>query len=142
MDVPLPQRVAENAPGDFYVEAGSCTRCCLVHGEAPDLLNDPQQPFQECYFRRQPQTPAEIDQAISAISVSEMSALRYGGSDPTIIEKLRAAKCGRQCDQTSEGQASLRASAEAAAKWRARAAQAERLPLEKRASWWRRLMGW
>ncbi|MEA2735242.1 MAG: hypothetical protein QOE14_1693 [Humisphaera sp.] len=141
MDVPLPQRVPENAPGDFYVMAGSCTRCCLVHGEAPDLLNDPQQSFEECYFRRQPHTPEEIDRAISAISVSEMAALRYGGNDPTIVAKLRAAKCGAQCDQTDEGQAWLRAMAEATEKWRARA-EAERLPLEKRASWWRRLIGW
>jgi len=108
MNVPLPQRVLENAPGDFYVEAGLCMRCCLVHGEAPDLLNDPKQQFEECYFRRQPQTSREIDQAINAILVSEVGALRYGGNDPTIIAKLCAAKCGsRQCDQTDEGRAAL-----------------------------------
>jgi hypothetical protein len=138
MGVLLPQRVPENAPGDFYVTAGCCTRCCLVHGEAPDLLNDPRQPFEECYFQRQPQTPEEIDRAISAISVSEMAALRYGGNDPTIIAKLRAKKCGGQCDQTDEGQAWLRNVAEVQAK----AAEAERLRLEKRSSWWRRLLGW
>lgn len=103
MDVPLPQRVPDNAPGDFYVEAGLCTRCCLVHGEAPDLLNDRDQPFEECFFRRQPRTPAEIDQAIGAISVSEMGALRYGGNDANIIAKLRARRCARACDHTPEG---------------------------------------
>jgi hypothetical protein len=39
--------------------AGLCTQCCIVHGEAPELLNDPEVPFTECFFRRQPQTPEE-----------------------------------------------------------------------------------
>lgn len=99
MTVSLPQRVPENAPGDFYVQAGLCTRCCIVHGEAPDLLNNPEEPFEECFFRRQPRTPEEVEQAISAICVSEMCALRYAGSDPTIIAKLRARQSVSQCDQ-------------------------------------------
>src|SRR3954447_26730554 len=98
MAIPLPQRVPQNAPGDFYVQAGLCTRCCLVHGEASELLNDPEQPFEECFFRRQPQTPEEIEQAISAICVSEMCALRYGGSDPAIIARLRARRLASRCD--------------------------------------------
>jgi hypothetical protein len=107
MPTPLPQRVPENAPGDFYVEANCCTSCCLVHGEAPELLNDPEQPFRECYFRRQPQTPEEIDRAIEAICLSEVGALRYGGSDPAILAKLRARGAAAQCDHTPEGQAWL-----------------------------------
>ena len=55
MATQLPQRVPENAPGDFYVERDVCTRCCIPHGEAPELLNDPKVDFRECYFRRQPQ---------------------------------------------------------------------------------------
>lgn len=102
MNKPLPERVPENAPGDFYVEAGQCTRCCLVHAEAPDLLNDLRQAFEECFFRRQPQTPAEIEQAINAISVSEICALRYGGTDPAIIARLRERNCASQCDHATE----------------------------------------
>ena len=41
MTTPSPQRVPENVPGDFYVVRGACTRCCLPHSEAPELLNDP-----------------------------------------------------------------------------------------------------
>lgn len=115
MPVPLPQRVPENVPGDFYVETGYCTSCCLVHGEAPELLNDPEQPFRECYFRRQPQTQEEIDRAIDAICVSEMDALRYGGTDPAIIAKLRERGAADQCDHTPEGRASLEARARYAA---------------------------
>jgi hypothetical protein len=107
MSAPSPQRVPENAPGDFYVQAGLCTQCCLPHGEAPELLNHPKECFKECYFRRQPQTPAEVERAINAIGVSEMCALRYGGEDPTIIGKLRARNLAAQCDQTPEGRAWL-----------------------------------
>jgi hypothetical protein len=125
MTVSLPQRVPENAPGDFYVQAGLCTRCCLVHGEAPNLLNDPEQPFEECFFRRQPETPAEIEQAISAICVSEMCALRYGGTDPTIVTKLREKQLASQCDHTPEGQAWIN--------------HVPAPPLQPRVSWWRKL---
>ena len=100
MAIPLPQRVPDNAPGDFYVEARMCMRCCLPHGEAPELLNDPNEPFQECFFRRQPQTPEEVDRAISALRVSEVCALRYAGTDPEIIAKLRSRQCGHLCDHT------------------------------------------
>jgi hypothetical protein len=103
MMVSLPQRVPDNAPGDFYVEAGRCLQCCLVHGEAPDVLNDLGQPFNECFFRRQPQTPEEVERAIDAICISEMCALRYGGTDPSIIARLRARQAGAQCDHTPEG---------------------------------------
>jgi hypothetical protein len=108
MPVSLPQRVPKNSPGDFYVMAGLCTCCCLVHGEAPELMNDSTQPFHECYFRRQPQSPDEIERAINAICVSEMCALRYGGADQAIIGRLRERGCARQCDQTEEGQAWLK----------------------------------
>jgi hypothetical protein len=105
MAIPLPQRVPENAPGDFYVEAGRCLRCCLPHGEAPDLLNDPEKPFEECFFRRRPQTPEEIDRAIGALWMSETGALRYGGTDPEIVAKLCSRGSGHLCDHTPEGRA-------------------------------------
>ena len=143
MMLPLPQRVPENVPGDFYVMAGLCTQCCLVHGEAPDLLNDPKQPFKECYFRRQPQTPTEMDQAVSAIGVSEMCALRYAGNDQTIIRELRERSCGQQCDQTEEGRAWLKELDEARKKWHAKGSEhpVEFPSASTRVSWWRRLLG-
>jgi hypothetical protein len=99
MDIPLPQRVPENAPGDFYVERDVCTRCCIPHSEAPDLLNDPNVEFQECYFRRQPQTEAEVEQACMAVAVSCVGGPRYGGNDPEILERLRELGVESQCDE-------------------------------------------
>lgn len=127
MAIPLPQRVPENAPGDFYVEAGPCMRCCLPHGEAPDLLNDPDKPFEQCFFRRQPQTTTEIEQAIQALWVSDVAALRYGGTDPDVIAKLRARNCGHLCDHAPEGVA-----------WRTPRPQT---PSVEPRTWWRRLLG-
>lgn len=129
MAIPLPQRVPENARGDFYVEAGFCTRCCLPHGKAPELLNDAEQDFQECFFRRQPQTPEEVDRAISALCVSEVCALRYAGTDPEIIAKLRSRDRGYLCDHTPEGQAWLDRTSIPAP------------PAVARVPWWRRLFG-
>ncbi len=95
-----PKRVPENASGDFYVEGGLCMSCCLAHIEAPDLMNDETAGFRECYFRRQPRTEAEVTQAIMAVWVSEIDALRYGGTDPAIIRRLHDLKVGDCCDHT------------------------------------------
>lgn len=102
MTITLPQRAPHNAPGDFYVEAGLCMRCCLVHGEAPDLMNDSGQPFEECFFRRQPQTPQELEQVIRAMCVTEVCALRYGGTDQSILWQLRSRGLAARCDHLPE----------------------------------------
>jgi|GEM_PF-3411672 len=134
MAVSLPQRVPQNAPGDFYVEAGLCTRCCLVHGEAPELLNDPDQPFEECYFKRQPRTPAEIEQAINAMCVSEMCALRYAGDDEAIIGELRNREQAYLCDQAPESVAWT----ERTENWPVDANDSQS---SSKRSWWSRLFG-
>lgn len=41
-----------------------------------------------CYFRRQPETAEEIEQAIRAVHVSCCGAVQYSGSDPEILERL------------------------------------------------------
>jgi hypothetical protein len=94
-----PRRVPENSAGDFYVVAGFCMRCCLPHGEAPNLMNDPDAEFKSCFFRRQPETPDEVEQAISAMHVSEVAALRYGGTDDRIITRLCSKGMSHLCDK-------------------------------------------
>ena len=101
MITPLPQRVPENVQGDFYVEAGKCLRCCMPHGEAPGLMNDASVAFRECYFRRQPETVEEVEQAIRAVWVSEVGCLRYGGRDAGIIRRLGELGVGHTCDHAA-----------------------------------------
>src|SRR5262245_45505833 len=91
--------VPQNALGDFYVVRDLCMRCCLPHKEAPELMNDSRKEFRECYFRRQTLSAEETDQAIQAIWVSELEALRYGGTDQAIISRLHDLGCGRCCDE-------------------------------------------
>jgi len=78
-----------NVEGDFYVEDGECITCMISVEEAPDLMG-----FDEkeghCYFKKQPATEKEIENAIEEIDVSCCSALRYCGTDPKIIKKLTA----------------------------------------------------
>src|SRR4029079_18718410 len=91
-----------NAPGDFYVENGMCIICRAPEHHAPDLMG-----FVEgktgaechCYFKRQPRSPEETQQAIRAIAASCCGALHYGGRDKAIVKAL--AKVGRReaCDQ-------------------------------------------
>ena len=129
MPISLRQRVPENAPGDFYVEADTCLRCCLPHDKAPELMDDCKIDFRECYFCRQPQTPDEVEHAIRAIWVSELNCLRYGGDDQAIIRRLHELGCDGCCDQPLHGEPAVcrpnrTASATGAKK-----------------SWWQRLFG-
>ena len=130
MATPLPQRVPENAPGDFYVEANACTLCCLPHVEAPELLNDPGADFRECHFRRQPQNEAEVERACQAVAVSCVNGLRYGGNDPKVLARLRELGAGHQCDQLAEPRPEPGPEPE----------PRPAAPPPKR-SWWRRLFG-
>src|SRR4051812_19830613 len=102
MDTPQRKRVPANAPGDFYVEAGMCMRCCLPHHEAPELMNDPSVEFWECYFRRQPETAEEVEHAVQALYVSELACLRYGGKDEKIIRRLHVLGVGHVCDHEAD----------------------------------------
>lgn len=90
----------KNAPGDFYVEDRCCTACEAPLPEAPDMVvQDLDGPYPHCYFRRQPKTPEDIEEAISALQVSCVEALRYAGTDPKILTRLRDLGLTHLCDQ-------------------------------------------
>src|SRR5580765_2788781 len=88
------QRHPLNAEGPFYVSHGECISCGSPHVVAPELMAwemNAKGHVTHCYFRKQPETPQEIEQAILAMRASCCGALRYGGSDPEIIQKLEDA---------------------------------------------------
>jgi hypothetical protein len=93
-----PQRVAHplNADGDFYVEKGLCLACTAPEHEAPELMSH--EDDYHCYFKRQPRTPDEVDKAIRAVVVGCCGAVRYRGTDPTIIERVVALGGREDCD--------------------------------------------
>jgi hypothetical protein len=86
-----PRRFPLNAPGDFYVAKGMCMACSAPEHEAPDLMAHCTDidGLYHCYFRRQPQTPEELDRAIQAVEVGCCGAVRYGGQNPEIVKRLQ-----------------------------------------------------
>jgi len=79
----------KSAPGPFYVEDGCCITCEAPYHEAPDVMAHDEEGGGHCYFRRQPETPEEVERAISACCVSCVSAVRYSGNDPEILRRFR-----------------------------------------------------
>ena len=77
-----------NAPGPFYT-CGHCLACEAPEHEAPDLLAELGPGNSTTYFVRQPRTTEEIERACRAALVCCMDDLRYGGTDPKIITRLR-----------------------------------------------------
>jgi hypothetical protein len=99
-----PDRFPKNVPGPFYtlgdkgedgVWCGRCLCCGLPENEAPTLLAPLSDSNDDTYFVQQPQTDQEIDAACWAVEVCCVNALRYGGRDPKILDRLRKTGC---CD--------------------------------------------
>ena len=89
--IAMPKPFAQNAPGPFYVEDGLCIACAAPESEAPDLMDHvgPNEPnAYHCFFKRQPQSVEETDRAMIAMQVCCCGALRYGGDDPTVVQRL------------------------------------------------------
>ena|SRR5262249_606575 len=86
----------KNAPGPFYVMNEECITCGAPHAVAPDLMawEDSEGAHSHCYFKKQPEDPYELTQAIAAVAQSCCGALCYAGSDPEIIKRLRKAGAG------------------------------------------------
>src|SRR5260221_6172803 len=97
----------ENAPGDFYVVHGQCLICMLPVETAPGIFGFHDASIatgshsgSHCYVARQPSSPAETQSAVEALTHSCCQAIRYVGTDPDIIARIRAASdCAHLCDQ-------------------------------------------
>jgi hypothetical protein len=90
-----------NASGPFYEVNQDCMTCGYPHVLAPDLMAwemNSEGREAHCYFRKQPETSQEIGQAVKAVAGSCCGALRYCGSDPEIIQKLKDAGCKEAID--------------------------------------------
>lgn len=94
------RRNPKNAPGPFYVVKGQCISCGAPQAEAPGLVTLGED---GCYFHKQPETPAEVNDAIRAMLVSCIEVYRYGGDDPSIRRRLAELGYTRLCDQPLDG---------------------------------------
>lgn len=99
----LPDRYLENTQGDFYVINNACITCGAPEAEAPDLIEHSKLEYGHCYFKKQPQTPDEIERAISAMEVSCIGGLRYGGKDEKILKRIYEKGLEELCDNKPIG---------------------------------------
>ena len=65
-----------------------CLQCEAPEAEAPDLLAVISEDNPNTYFVRQPETEDEVERACMAARVCCTSAIRYGGKDKAIINRL------------------------------------------------------
>ncbi|THU31579.1 ferredoxin [Niastella caeni] len=87
--------------GDFYINNGVCIACGAPEAEAQDIIEHSKSD-NHCYFKKQPVTEDEIDQAIKAMMVSCINALRYGGQDEIIIKRLYQNGMEDLCDNKAK----------------------------------------
>ena len=86
-----------NVVGPFYVEKGCCTLCIAPFIDAPDMfkVNDAED---HCYVYHQPDTDEQVNRMIKAMDAAEFRCIRCRSDDPILLEKIRDAGEGEQCD--------------------------------------------
>ena len=90
-------RCPKNVPGDFYTD-GECLACDLPESEAPMLFAELTDDNFDTYFIKQPDTADELKLAISACEICCINAVRYGGKDKKILERLGDEYCDYKID--------------------------------------------
>jgi len=99
----MPERFPKNIKGDFYTTGslsrdgawwGECLACGMPEAEAPCLFAELTENNSDTYFVKQPVTEIEIKQALSAMEVCCVDAVRYGGRDKRILELAPPELCG------------------------------------------------
>jgi hypothetical protein len=79
----------KSVPGDFYVEEGQCMACGVPHVVAPDLLGwTGEGKMQHCFWKKQPETEAELERAIAVLETQELGCHRYAGTDPAVLDRI------------------------------------------------------
>ena len=83
----------KSAPGVFYVVKGECLACGYPHVIAPALVGWTGDKTPHCYWKKQPETSAELERAIGVLDAQELECHRYAGTDPAILERVSSAYC-------------------------------------------------
>jgi len=86
-------RQPQSAPGDFYVDSNCCTSCGVPQVVAPDLVGWIDEQMSQCYWKKQPETEQELEQAFAVFDAQELGCHRYAGSDPKIQARIGTENC-------------------------------------------------
>ena len=70
-----------------------CTSCGLPKSLAPDLIGGVAGKGDHCYWKKQPETPAEIDRAVEVLAGQELGCHRYAGVDPDLLRRIEPENC-------------------------------------------------
>ena len=93
------QRHPMNVPGPFYVVNEGCLACTAPEHVAPDLMAHVESPYYHCYFKKQPTTLDELEQACQAVLVACCEMVRYASNDPHVMARLEQLCMASSCDQ-------------------------------------------
>lgn len=91
----MPKPYYKNVAGDFYVEEGCCITCAVPMSEAPEFF---EMDDEQCFVKRQPETPADFDRMFDALMTQEVGCIRYEGSDRRFLRRLVNVGDGEICD--------------------------------------------
>ena len=72
---------------------GECLACGVPHVVAPDLVGWTGEKIPHCFWKKQPETPAELERAIAVLEAQELECHRYAGTDPTILNRVSSSYC-------------------------------------------------
>jgi hypothetical protein len=75
----------KNAVGDFCVLKGFCISCGNPESQAPNLI---EHDGEQCFFKKQPTTKEEIEEAMKAFRVCCCGAYHYKGKDKKVLSYL------------------------------------------------------
>ncbi len=70
-----------------------CVSCGAPHAVAPDLIGWTDLEMGHCIWKKQPETPEELEQAFSVFDASCVGCHRYAGTDPAIHERIGPEYC-------------------------------------------------
>ena len=91
-----------SAPGDFYVENHCCTSCGVAQVVAPDLVGWVDANLSHCYWKKQPTTAEEMQQAFAIFDGQELGCHRYAGRDPDIQARVGSGQCDYPMRKTEQ----------------------------------------
>jgi hypothetical protein len=86
-----------NVAGPFYVVDGECMGCGAPESEAGAMMSH--DGSGHCFFISQPCTPDQVNSAIRALWSSCCNAVRYSGSDSSILTRIGQLGLASTCDE-------------------------------------------
>jgi len=67
--------------------------CGVPHVVAPDLVGWVDEKVPHCFWKKQPETPAELERAIAVLDAQELECHRYAGTEPAILGRISSTYC-------------------------------------------------